>query len=78
MVRVEVISASIELIWGGRAPGGSGAAGAGAKVDVEGALTRGATGVFSLLVSCDEGKLDCSIGDDGSGDRKFSVGSDSG
>lgn len=42
-----------------------------------GGFTRGAMGVFSLFVSCEEAELEGSMGDDGSGDMKFSVDSDS-
>lgn len=77
-VRVDVISVSMEAICGGSSPGARGG-GAGAGADVGGGFTRGATGVFSLLVSCEEeAELEGgNMGDDGSGDMKFSVDSDS-
>lgn len=67
--RVVVISATMERICCGSMPGGRAA-------EVEGGFGRGAMGVFSLF-SCDELELVGSIGDEGSGDRKLSVGSES-
>ena len=74
-VRVVVISFNIAVTWGGRVPGGSGSAITVAAAGCAGAVTRGATGVFSLFVSCEDVVLGGSVGEDGSGARKFSVSS---
>lgn len=75
--RVVVISATMERICCGSMPGGRAAGDAGVwAAEVEGGFGRGAMGVFSLF-SCDELELVGSIGDEGSGDRKLSVGSES-
>lgn len=73
-VRVRVISRSIPVICTGRLPGGRGR---GAGAEVGGGAVRGAIGVFSLLVSCDEVVLDGLVGEDGRGGRKFSVSDES-
>lgn len=79
VVRVRVISVSISVICAGSVPGGrgSGAEEEGAGAEVGGGAARVATGVFSLLVSCDEVVLGGLVGEDGSGCRKFSVSSES-
>lgn len=68
------------MICTGNVPGadGSGAgAGIGTGAEVGGATARGAMGVFSLFVSCDDVVLGGLVGEDGRGGRKFSVSSES-
>lgn len=74
-IKVEVISTSIEMICCGSTPGGR-ATGTGAEAG-GGAFGRGAMGVFSLLLSWEDDELDGIVGDDGSGGRKVSAGSES-
>ena len=62
------------MIWGGRAPDGSGGSGAAASgTEVGGGALREAGGEFGLLVSWDEAALAGAGGEEGMGARKFSV-----
>jgi hypothetical protein len=64
LVKVEVISASMAAMDGGRVPGGRGSGAD--EGTTEGADVGGTTGVFSLFVSWDD------PGEEGRGERKFS------
>lgn len=76
-IKVDVISASIEVICGGKVPGGRAVAAKEVGVEVGGRFICDVIGAFSLLVSCEDEDIELSgsIGDEGKGDKKLSVGS---